>query len=119
VWRPGWPAMVQNALRVAIAAEQKTTIFQGESFSRTMVIENPQDFRARPRDFTGFGFSITVLEREFSNQVLGDGFREGETRKNQGLGPSSLFFSPLLSEPHPRPRPERAEGPAGGQSRGG
>ena len=72
-----------------------------------MVIEKPQDLRARPRDFTGFGFSITVLERKFSNQVLGDGSREGETRKNQGPEPSSLFFSPLLSEPRAVTRTSR------------
>ena len=49
--------------------------------------------------FAGSGFSITVLECNFSNQALGDGFREGKTRWNWDPGPSSLFFSPLLSEP--------------------
>ena len=64
-----------------------------------MVIKNPQDLRVRPRDSAGSGFSITVLEYDFSNQVLRYEFREGKTRKNRGLGPSSLFFAPLLSEP--------------------
>ena len=70
-----------------------------ETLSQTMVIEKPQDLRVRPRDFAGSWFSITVLECDFSNQPLGDGFREGKTRWNWGLRPSSLFFSPLLSEP--------------------
>src|SRR5271157_3089786 len=35
---------------------------------------------------------ITVLECEFSNQALGDGFRESKTWWNWALGPSSLFF---------------------------
>jgi hypothetical protein len=34
----------------------------------------------------------------FSNQPLGDGFREGNMRRNWGLRPSSLVFSPLLSD---------------------
>ena len=36
-----------------IATEKKTTIFRGKPFSRTMVIEKPQDLRVRPRDFAG------------------------------------------------------------------
>src|SRR5262249_283615 len=46
----------------------------------------------------GFLFSITVLECVFSTRPLEDGFREGKMRRNWGLEPSSLFFSPLLSE---------------------
>src|SRR5262245_25464886 len=63
-----------------------------------MVIEKPQGFRARLRDFPCSRFSITVLECDFSIPSLGDEFREGKTRWNWGPRPSSLDFSPLLSE---------------------
>ena len=64
-----------------------------------MVIEKPQDLLQRPHDLVGSWFLVTILGCDFSNQALGDGFREGKTRKNRGSEPSSLFFSPLLSEP--------------------
>jgi hypothetical protein len=69
------------------------------SFSRTTVIENPQRFWVRPCDSAGSRFSITALECVFSNQPLGDGFREGKAPSNRVIRPSSLFFAPLLSDP--------------------
>src|SRR5262245_48209107 len=78
-----------------------------------MVIEKPQGFRARLRDFPGSRFSITVLECDFSIQPLGDEFREGKTRWNLGPRPSSLDFSPLLSEPRVEPRGVRLDLAAG------
>jgi hypothetical protein len=84
---------------------EKNNDLPGDSCSemllQTMVIEKPQDFRARPRDLPGSWSSITILECDFSNPALGDEFREGKTRWNWGLGPRSLVFSPLLSEPLP------------------
>jgi hypothetical protein len=68
---------------VPIVTEKKTTNFQltavQDAFSKTMVIEKPQDLRKRPRDSASSRFSITALECDFSNQPIEDGFREGET----------------------------------------
>lgn len=69
-----------------------------ETLSQSMGIEEPQGFRARPRDLPDSWSSITVLECVFSNRPLGGGFREGKMRRNWGLEPSSLSSSPLLSE---------------------
>jgi hypothetical protein len=86
----------------ALPAVKKTTIFKVISvqnmLSQTMVIEKPQEVMERPRDVTGSRFSIIILECDFSNQGLKDGFREGKTRRNRGSEPSSLFFSPCRVE---------------------
>jgi len=78
----------------------KNNDLPGEPVSQTTVIEKPQGLRERPCIFAGSRFSITVLEYVFSNQASEDEFREGETPKDRSLRPSSLFFAPLLSEPH-------------------
>ncbi len=67
--------------------------------SQTTVIEQPQEVPRERPELPGTGFSITILEWVFSNQAARDGFREAPTRAIQGFEPSSLFFSPLLSEP--------------------
>jgi hypothetical protein len=48
--------------------------------AQSTVIKKPQDFRERSHDFAGVRFSRTALPCEFSNQPLGDGFRDGEMR---------------------------------------
>jgi hypothetical protein len=64
-----------------------TAVSSGEGsprgFSQTMVTEKPEEVRVRPHDFAAYWFSITILERDFSNPALGDGFREGKTRWNR------------------------------------
>jgi hypothetical protein len=66
-----------------IAGEKKTTNFQmtpvQKPLSQTTEFERPQGLLERPRDSAEFRCSITALECVFSNQPLGDGFREGET----------------------------------------
>ena len=64
-----------------------------------MVIKKSRGLRAILHDFPGCRFSITVLECEFSIQLLGDGFREGKTRWNRGLRPRSFFFLPCYRNP--------------------
>ena len=62
-----------------------------EASSQMMVIEKPQGFRARPRNSPGSGFSITVLECDFSNQAQ----RRVSRRKNPvelGLRAKSVVF---------------------------
>ncbi len=81
--------------------------------SQTTVIEQPQEVPRERPELPGTGFSITILEWVFSNQAARDGFREAPTRAIQGFEPSSLFFSPLLSEPHPG---LRRSGPSGSES---
>ena len=81
---------------IATEKKQRSSVRAALANDRSRESSN---LRERPRDFAALGFSITVLECEFSNQTLGDGFREGKTRWDWGVGPSSLFFSPLLSEP--------------------
>src|SRR5205823_11705522 len=57
-----------------------------------MVIEKPQEVRVRPHDFAAPWFSITILECDFSNPALGNGFREGKTRWNRASGRVRWFF---------------------------
>src|SRR5262245_8314503 len=83
-----------------IVTEKKPTNFQltpvQMALSQTTVIEKPQRLRDRASNSPEFPFSITVLECVFSNHPLADGFREGKTRSNRVIRPSSLLFSPLL-----------------------
>src|SRR5258708_5395628 len=65
---------------------------RSETLSQTMVIEKPQEVRVRPHDFAGSWFSITILECDFSNRPLGDGFREEKTRWNRASGRVRCFF---------------------------
>jgi hypothetical protein len=67
-----------------------------------MVSESCQALTSQSQDPAGSWFSITVLECEFSNQALGDGFREG---KPGGTGVSSqvrCFFLRYYRDPFTR-----------------
>jgi hypothetical protein len=73
---------------------------QGASWgSDSNVSESCQALTSRQRDSARFRFSISILESDFSIQTIGDEFREEKSRWNWVHQPSTLFFSPLLSEP--------------------
>ena len=100
------------------------TIVPSDRFSRTLVIEKPQGFQRRSRDSSGFRFSITVLECDYSIQPIRDEFRGGKSRWKWGHGPSSLIFlrcyrnpdrtASVSTSPHPLGIPR-----SGGQSSAG
>jgi len=99
----GLEELLPGELGLPIAGEKKTTNFQltdvQKVVSKTMVIEKPQEVRVRPHDFAGSSFSITILECDFSNPALGDGFREEKTRWNRASDQVCCFFLRCYRKP--------------------